>query len=120
MTCTTSSVPPLWTGIKLGKYNFELYVDGKKVANPNPDNYFVKNSSSATGTTYADGLSGNGVLTEVYMDNDNNVKIVVVYTYLVQATADYNSIKGILSVEYKDVNAADNNDPTPPRHHRKR
>ena len=101
-------------GIKLGKYNFELYVDGKKVANPNPDNYFVKNSSSATGTTYADGLSGNGVLTEVYMDNDNNVKIVVVYTYLVQATADYNSIKGILSVEYKDVNAADNNDPTLP------
>lgn len=79
-----------------------------------PDNYFVKNSSSATGTTYADGLSGNGVLTEVYMDNDNNVKIVVVYTYLVQATADYNSIKGILSVEYKDVNAADNNDPTLP------
>ena len=101
-------------GIKLGKYNFELYVDGKKVANPNPDNYFVKNSSSATGTTYADGLSGNGVLTEVYMDNDNNVKIVVVYTYLVQATADYNSIKGILSIEYKDVNAADNNDPTLP------
>ena len=101
-------------GIKNGKYNFELYVDGKKVANPNPDNYFVKNSSSATGTTYADGVSGNGVLTEVYMDNDNNVKIVVVYTYLVQATADYNSIKGILSVEYKDVNAADNNDPTLP------
>ena len=96
-------------GIKNGKYNFELYVDGKKVANPNPDNYFVKNSSSATGTTFTDGISGNGVLTEVYMDNDSNVKIVVVYTYLMQATADYNSTKGTLNVE-----AVDNGATVPP------
>ncbi|MCI2059219.1 MAG: S-layer homology domain-containing protein, partial [Oscillibacter sp.] len=47
--------------------------------------YIVKNSSgTATGT-------GNGVLTEVYMDDDNNVTIVEISTFVVQATEDYSS-----------------------------
>ena len=94
-------------GLGDGDYDLTVYVDGAKVSKPAVDNYFVKSSSSAAGvadSVKGTGVSGNGVLTEVYMDDDNNVTIVMVNTYLVKATADYNSTKGSLSIETVEIN----------------
>ena len=84
-------------GIEDGDYDLEVYVDGQAVRTPNVDDYFVRSSSAAAG------VSGNGVVTEVYMDDDSNVTIAQINTYLVQATADYNSAKESLNVEVVDV-----------------
>ena len=67
-----------------------VYVDGALQSGPKT-NYFVRNSSAA-------GNSGNGVLTEVYLDNDGNVTLVYVNTYLMKATADYSEKKGSVNV----------------------
>ena len=99
-------------GNRDGEYSFTVYVDGEKVKNPVVGNYFVKNSSAAAGTKNAIGKgdnvgqSGNGVLTEVFMDDDNNVTITMVNTYLVQATADYNSTREEITVEPKTSDAS--------------
>ena len=98
-------------GNRDGEYSFTVYVDGEKVKNPVVDNYFDKNSSAAAGTQNAIGKgnnvgqSGNGVLTEIFMDDDNNVVITMVNTYLVQATADYNSTRENITVEPKTIDA---------------
>ena len=63
-------------------------------------NYVAKNDKNkATGT-------GNGVLTEVYMDVDGNVTIVEINTYLMEATGDYNSIKEELRIATYDTATA--------------
>ena len=100
----SGAVEKLQTSKPAADNYFEVYVDGQKLANPTIGNFFVKNSTTASGNDFSvnSGVSGNGVLTEVYMDNDNNVRIVVVYTYLMQATADYNSTKGTLNVKTVD------------------
>ena len=76
-----------------------------------------RNSTGAAGTKNAVnrgdnvGITGNGVLTEVYMDDDNNVTVVLVNTYLVKATADYNTTRESLSIEVLDeinTNSDDN------------
>ena len=62
--------------------------------------YFVRNASGAIGTdTNGTGQAGNGVITEVYMDDDNNITIVMANTYLLRATADYNEARESVSVE---------------------
>ena len=68
-----------------------VYVDGQPLVDgetdgSNVDTYILKNNTGASAGT------GNGSLTEVYVDDDNNsVTICVINTYLVQATADYSS-----------------------------
>ena len=79
-------------------YEFVVYENGNANVKPDTKDYFAKNSSSAAG------ISGNGVLTEVYMDDDNNVTIVEINTYLVKATADYNKNKEQVTVETIDIN----------------
>ena len=106
-----------------GEYGLSFWVDGEQVnvggrdGNNNPDAasetakdyFFDRNSSSASGIQNAVnrgtnvGMSGNGVLTQVFMDDDNNVTIVMINTYLVQATADYNSTKETITVEAIDT-----------------
>jgi len=93
-------------------YKLSVWVDGENVKEATTENtdaivggYFAKNASGAAG------VSGNGILTEVYMDDDNNVTIVQVRTYLVKATADYNSNKGTLSIEAIENNEADSKMP---------
>ena len=88
-------------GLEDGDYDFTVYVDGKELDDPAIADYFVKSSSAGAG------VSGNGVVTEVFMDDDNNVTIVQIKTYLVKATADYNSTKESLSIETVDVNTDD-------------
>ena len=63
--------------------------------------YAVKNDKAKTTGT------GNGVLTEVYMDVDGNVTIVEINTYLVEAAGDYNAIKEELRIaSYDNATAA--------------
>lgn len=94
-------------GLDDGDYDLTVYVDGKEVSKPAVKDYFVKNSSSAAG------VSGNGVLTEIFMDDDNNVTLVFVNTYLVKATADYNSNRESLSIETVDINTDTDEDDNP-------
>ena len=94
-------------GLDDGDYDLAVYVDGKEVSKPAVKDYFVKNSSSAAG------VSGNGVLTEIFMDDDNNVTLVFVNTYLVKATADYNSNRESLSIETVDINTDTDEDDNP-------
>lgn len=88
-------------------YVFTVHADGVEVANTYGkgldaklrDLYFVSNSSGAAGESNKANQSGAGVLTEVYRDGNGNVDIVYINTYLMQATADYNSNKGTLNVD---------------------
>ena len=62
--------------------------------------YFVRNASGAIGTAVnGTGQAGNGVITEVYMNDDNDITIVMANTYLLRATADYNEARESVSVE---------------------
>ena len=76
-----------------------VYVDGEKKVDGSKTSTDVaayiadKNTAAATGT-------GKGTNTEVYVDDDNNsVKIVIINTYLIKATDDYNSKKETVKTE---------------------
>ena len=66
-----------------------VWFDGVKtvVKAADVDSYIEKNNSGASNST------ANGDLTEVYVDDDNNVTIVTIRTYVFQAAADYDSKK---------------------------
>ena len=72
------------------------YIDGASQTIGAISTYFVKDSTSK--------LGGNGDTVEVYLDDDDNVTIVVVNEYLLQATADYSSSKETLSVSAVNTN----------------
>ena len=76
-----------------------VWVDGTPV--PVKDvkvvDYMDKNSTAKIG-----GMTGNGVLTEVTVDDDNNVTVVIINTYLLKATDDYSSKKEEVAVELAD------------------
>ena len=81
--------------LKDGDFDFEVYYNGDN-QNANKDdvaNYFDRNNSAAAG------ISGKGVVTEVYVDDDNDiVTLVFINTYVMQADADYDEDRGDLSV----------------------
>ena len=80
-----------------GSTELDVYANGKDVT-LSKDNYFRSNSSAAAGVDDANnGVAANGVLTEVYMDNDGNVSIVYVNTYLAQANGDFRENSGTLN-----------------------
>ena len=94
--------------LKDGSFDLDVYYNGerqgKEVINegeknetvvyaPNADDYFDRNNSAAAG------ISGKGVVTEVYVDDDDDVvTLVFINTYVMQATADYDEDKGDLNV----------------------
>ena len=80
--------------------NVDVYLNGVPQSVDVKD-YFERNASGGIPN------SGNGVLTQVYMDEDDNVTIVQVYTYLVRATADYNTTSERLNIEVVDIDSAD-------------
>jgi hypothetical protein len=106
-----------------GKYLFEVWVDGTEVRAPDAKQFFEKNSSSAAGakdlTGKGTGVTGNGVLTEVFViDGDtandpDTVRIVMTNTYLLKATSDYNSTKETVNVEAVEINTDDDPDDYP-------
>ena len=91
------------------EYTFMVYADGEPVHGENRlrgkafndvrNTYFLSNSSAAAGEKDTNAVSGKGVQTEVYLDDDGNLTLVYVNTYLMQATADYNESKDTLSVD---------------------
>ena len=76
-----------------------VYVDGAVQTISNKDYLFTSGSSASISLNGTTDLTGNGSVTEVYRDRDGNVTIAVINTYLVQATAAYNSARGTLTVQ---------------------
>ena len=95
--------------LKDGESDLYVYVDGvgQQIPAAQVDSYFDRNNSTGIGSD----ITGNGILTEVYTNGDDDIFIVVVNTYLVKATADYNTNKEELTIETIEVDEAD--DPTP-------
>ena len=78
------------------KASFGVYGNGQAVSGAAPSDYFASNSSAAAGVSNTDAVAGKGVRTEVYMDNDGNVSIVYINTYVAQANGDYDEATGTL------------------------
>ncbi|MCF2620498.1 hypothetical protein JQM63_11845, partial [Oscillibacter valericigenes] len=80
--------------VNSGKAKLTTFIDGAKtvVAKADAKKYVTKNDSTTVNDT------GNGDLTEVYVDDDNNVTIVTVRTYVFQATTDYNAKKDTVTL----------------------
>ncbi len=78
-----------------------VYVDGKTAGvSQDVAKYFDKNSTKSLG---AGDYTGNGTTTEVYVNDDNNaVTIVIINTYVMQATSDYNAKKEEVKVVTPD------------------
>ena len=83
-------------------YKFSSYVDG---ADSNLYKEVSKDNKANVSNT------GNGALTQVFVNNDDNhekVVITVVNTYLAQATSDYNSKKNTVTYEIFDKTTKNN------------
>ena len=66
----------------------------------------VKKSNKDTFGDKTDGKTDNGVLTEVYVDTDEETIVVVtIHTYIADVSADYNDKKEYLSVDVKNYGA---------------
>ena len=74
-------------------YEFLISVDGETEKNVLGDAFFTEDNILRSNTKGV-GETGNGVLTQVYVDTDNkDVYIAVINTYLAVATDDYNEKK---------------------------
>ena len=99
--------------VRDGKYGLMVSVDGARQRNK-VDDYFKKNSNAAAGKVILEdgknnvGETGNGVLTELYMDDDGNVTIAMINTYLVKANSDYNTVNERVSIDAVDLNTETN------------
>ena len=90
--------------------NLYVYVDGEEVdyADFDLDDFIARNCDDTAGVRTSGGdlisdqRTGNGVLTEVFVDDDNNVTITMIHTYVAQVEGDYDSTDGKL-----DLNALD-------------
>ena len=74
-----------------GEYDLYYYVDGygQKIATNNIGNFVDKSDTAKINNDASD--TGNGTLTEVFVDDDHDeVTVVVIRTYVFQATEDYN------------------------------
>ena len=88
----------LLTATTIKKYDFAYYVDGKLVDN------VIKASNMIRTNTYAYETTGNGALTQVFVDSDNSeIVVTTINTYLAKAAADYNEKRGELTLNiYRD------------------
>jgi hypothetical protein len=83
------------TSSAIKKYDFAYYVDGKTSDKIKTSN-MIRTNDAKYDTT------GNGALTQVFVDNENEeITITTINTYLAQATADYNEKKENLSLDVK-------------------
>ena len=90
------------------KAKLNVIVDGTPTVEDSKDAdtialYFDKKNTQSIGDNGVPksntAITGNGTSTEVYIDDDNNaVKIVVINTYLVKASSDYNTKRETVSV----------------------
>ncbi|EGJ46028.1 hypothetical protein HMPREF0866_02182 [Ruminococcaceae bacterium D16] len=83
------------TSSAIKAYDFAYYVDGKTSDVIKSSNMIRTNDTKYTTT-------GNGALTQVFVDNEEEeITITTINTYLAQATADYNEKKENLSLDVK-------------------
>ena len=81
------------TSSAIKAYDFAYYVDGKT-----SDEIKTSNMIRTNDTEYD--TTGNGVLTQVFVDNEEEeITITSINTFLAEATADYNDKKGTLSLD---------------------
>ena len=81
------------TSSAIKAYDFAYYVDGKT-----SDEIKTSNMIRTNDTEYD--TTGNGVLTQVFVDNEEEeITITSINTFLAEATADYNAKKETLSIE---------------------
>ena len=73
----------VYNDLKNNKADFSVYVDGVQVKNAKLSDYIVKNSSTDIAKAQK------GATTEVFVDDDNNVVITVINTYVAQVDGDY-------------------------------
>ena len=67
--------------------DFSVYVDGDPVSSPDVADYFVNNETDdAKGTAKG---TAKGVLTQVFVDDDNNVILSQIHTYVAQVDGGY-------------------------------
>jgi len=77
----------------IDEYDFLISVDGETEKNVLGDAFFTEDNILRSNTKGVGG-TGNGVLTQVYVDSDNkDVYIAVINTYLAVASDDYNEKK---------------------------
>lgn len=76
------------------QYKFDIVIDGEYEQPNGADNYwFTKNAINRNNDASVGG-TGNGVLTQVFVDNDEDVvTIAIINTYLAIASDDYNEKK---------------------------
>ena len=90
--------------LKDGDSKLVVYTDGVKAdiaANAIESKWAEKNNTSKVNST------GNGDLTEIYVDDDNNVTIVTVRTYVYEVVGDYNSKKEQVTLAKVDTEVGD-------------
>ena len=80
--------------LKDGAATLNFWMDGvgTTVAKADVVNYMDKSNTGRIGSTGASN-NANGTLTEVYVDDDSNTTIVMINTYVFQATEDYSTSK---------------------------
>ena len=90
--------------------NLYVYVDGEEV-DGDVDDFIARNCDdtagvrNSSGDLISDQRTGNGVLTEVFVDDDNNVTITMIHTYVAQVEGDYDSTDGELDLDALDGTA---------------
>ena len=96
-----------------GSADLDVYVDGEEVDTADYDlsDFIARNGDDTAGVRDDDGdlisdqRTGNGVLTEVFVDDDNNVTITMIHTYVAQVEGDYDSTDGELDLDALDGTA---------------
>ena len=97
-----------------GSADLDVYVDGEEVDTADYDlsDFIARNGDDTAGVRTAGGAlisnlrTGNGVLTEVFVDDDyNNVTITMIHTYVAQVEGDYDSTDGELDLDALDGTA---------------
>ena len=102
-------------------YTLTVYIDGESDVAYNDAIFNMTQINRNNKATL--GETGNGVLTEVFVDNDaETVVISIINTYLAKATSDYSEKKDEVSFDvygitepYADVYVKDSSDKTPER-----
>ena len=97
-----------------GSADLAVYVDGEEVdyADFDLDDFIARNGDDtagvrdSSGDLISDQRTGNGVLTEVFVDDDyNDVTITMIHTYVAQVEGDYDSTDGELDLDALDGTA---------------
>ena len=99
------------------EYDFYISVDGEtekdvlnSVALPKKDEYFFDRTNLLRTNTNQVGGTGNGVLTQVFVDNDKkDVYISIINTYLAVADYDYNAKKDMVRFTVWNLEEYNNN-----------